>query len=721
MGGEEHELIELASKHWITNRCELTRKFAEVTDREESTVLRIPVKSSGEGRILAEKITRLGGYRKYRLYNVDIPASQLYMYEKNLFPLAYVKAGNLNNHLEWTVLDDASSNRYEVPRLKRIALRVKVKSKIIPSFRDPVSKIHVGLREDLTFESGSEAEKLWDLMETVRRRDPDIIFTKGGNRFTLPYLFYRARVNGLSGFDLGRERGQGKVEKGKGCVYFSYGRVYYRPRPFRLPGRLHVDLESSTLYAECGLQGLIEVARTCRIPVQRAVDSTIGTCMSSLQFYSAFKRGLLIPWRKGEPEDFKTARQLLTADRGGFCFEPKIGVHDNVGEVDFNSLYPTLMVKYNLSPETINCDCCPNSSLKVPELGYHVCERRTGLIPEAVKPLLEKRMEYKRLMSEGGNPDLREVWDRRQAAIKWILVSSFGYLGYRNARFGRVEAHIATCALARDTLRTAFHIAEEQGFEVIHGIVDSLWLRKEGADEEDYQKLCRSIEKNLGLPISFKGIYRWIAFPPSRANGSVPVINRYFGVFRNGTIKARGIGMRRKDTPPLVKKCQEEMLKELAKAETLEELWRRIPAAVKIMERYVEDLLTGRVKGEDLVIIRRLSKSPENYKWETLQAIAAKQLKAMGAQLNAGENVEYIILNADHKLPNNKVKTVALTSPHTGYDGAKYVKLLLSSAFDLLSPFNLPRTNENVTFNDPCFNHAFIRSLSRRLKDVWLI
>jgi DNA polymerase elongation subunit (family B) len=109
------------------------------------------------------------------------------------------------------------------------------------------------------------------------------------------------------------------------------------------------------------------------------------------------------------------------------------------------------------------------------------------------------------------------------------------------------------------------------------------------------------------------------------------------------------------------------------------------------MERYVEDLLTGRVKGEDLVIRRRLSKSPENYKWETLQAIAAKQLKAMGAQLNAGENVEYIILNADHKLPNNKVKTVALTSPHTGYDGAKYVKLLLSSAFDLLSPFNLTR------------------------------
>jgi len=64
--------------------------------------------------------------------------------------------------------------------------------------------------------------------------------------------------------------------------------------------------------------------------------------------------------------------------------------------------------------------------------------------------------------------------------MKWILVTCFGYLGYRNARFGKVDAHIAVCAFARDTLLKAAHIAEENGFETIHGIVDSLWLRKDG-------------------------------------------------------------------------------------------------------------------------------------------------------------------------------------------------------------------------------------------------
>ncbi|HDN74338.1 MAG TPA: hypothetical protein ENG16_04885 [Archaeoglobus sp.] len=59
-------------------------------------------------------------------------------------------------------------------------------------------------------------------------------------------------------------------------------------------------------------------------------------------------------------------------------------------------------------------------------------------------------------------------------------MTCFGYLGYRNARFGKVDAHIAVCAFARDTLLKAAHIAEENGFETIHGIVDSLWLRKDG-------------------------------------------------------------------------------------------------------------------------------------------------------------------------------------------------------------------------------------------------
>lgn len=66
----------------------------------------------------------------------------------------------------------------------------------------------------------------------------------------------------------------------------------------------------------------------------------------------------------------------------------------------------------------------------------------------------------------------------RAEAIKWILVASFGYLGYRNSKFGKIEAYELVTYYARKTLRRALEIAQEIGIEVLHGIVDSLVIRE---------------------------------------------------------------------------------------------------------------------------------------------------------------------------------------------------------------------------------------------------
>ena len=70
-------------------------------------------------------------------------------------------------------------------------------------------------------------------------------------------------------------------------------------------------------------------------------------------------------------------------------------MHDNIAEFDFVSLYPNIMLKKNLSAETIRCSCCPNSRLRVPELDYNICEKRIGIIPTSLKIVLDKRAKYK--------------------------------------------------------------------------------------------------------------------------------------------------------------------------------------------------------------------------------------------------------------------------------------------------------------------------------------
>lgn len=467
----------------------------------------------------------------------------------------------------------------------------------------------------------------------------------------------------------------------------SYGRVCYRPAPTRLFGRIHIDSENSILYEDCGLPGIIEVARLCRIPAQRVSNTTIGTSMTSAQLYEAVHSGILIPWRKTNAEDLKTANELLLADRGGLYYEPTVGIHESVGELDFTSLYPMIMLKKNLSSETVRCKCCPDSKNRVPELGYNICEKHVGIVPRSLQLLLDKRQQYKELKQTTTDPELRRIYEMRQAALKWILVCAFGYLGFKNARFGRIDAHIATCAFARKILRDTVRLAESRGFRLIHGIVDSLWLKKESATEEDYLKLRDEIEKATGFPISFEGIYRWIVFLPSKTRRNVPVLSRYYGVFRSGKIRDRGIATRRHDTPPIINRCIREILYVLAEAENVEEFYETLPIAYGIINRYIHALRSGTVSLKELAIQKRLSQDLDRYRHRVLQVAAADQLAMEGAAPNAGESIRYVITNGQSKLPSRRALALELCENHHLYDIEAYVELLLSSIETMLAPF----------------------------------
>jgi DNA polymerase elongation subunit (family B) len=215
-------------------------------------------------------------------------------------------------------------------------------------------------------------------------------------------------------------------------------------------------------------------------------------------------------------------------------------------------MYPALMVKNNISAETVLCQCCPDSKLRIPELDYNICEKRTGVVPKALKLILSKRLTYKRLKDIVKDLELREIYDNRQGALKWILVTCFGYLGYRNSKFGTVDGHIGVCAFGREAFLKSARMAEGDGFEVVHGIVDSLWLKKQDETVEQYQRLCGKVSKEIGVSLNFEGRYKWIVFLPSRMHPNIGVLNRYYGVMESGKLKVRGLEVRKHDTPKFV-------------------------------------------------------------------------------------------------------------------------------------------------------------------------
>ena len=273
---------------------------------------------------------------------------------------------------------------------------------------------------------------------------------------------------------------------------------------------------------------------------------------------------------------------------------------------------------------------------------------------------------------------------------------AIGYLGFKNARFGKIDAHIATCAYARDALQKASTIAESRGFQVIHGIVDSLWLRKAKVSDSEYHDLCREIETKLDLPISFEGIYKWIVFLNSRINPHVPVLNRYYGVLRDGTMKVRGIDLRRHDTAGIVLDFQREILDILSNASNSMEFRELIPSALDVARKYIGLIRTGKVSAEKLVLERRLSKLPEEYASLSHQAIAAQQLSREGRYIHAGQNIRYIVTADRAAIKCNRAVPSELFEKGINYDAETYVELLITSFVNLFLPlgYDAPRVTE---------------------------
>ncbi len=633
----------------------------------KSHVLSVEVDEYGRLYPLARTVDGWGDYNRYRLFNVDLRFDQRYFLEHDIFPIGLTEFNG-----GYRSLDSPFRVDYPIPQLSSVDLEVEVDG-AIPTMEDEIKKVKVG--EEVL--DGPEEAILNDISSLIKEKDPDIIFTTGGDDFFLPYLIHRAEENNVQNFTLGREEG-GRISKGKS--YFSYGRILYKPPAYKLRGRIHIDRRSSFMYSESGLYGLIDLSRLSRITLQDLCRLSPGSAISAMQVNEAVRSGSLVLWKKNVSEEFKTARELMMADRGGFIYEPEVGLHEQVVELDFRSLYPSIMVRFNISPETVMCDCCPRSSRRVPELGYRICERETGLIPRVIEPIIRRRSTCKRLMKD--HADRETIYAQRYNILKWVLVTCFGYTGYKNARFGRIECHESINAFGREILLRASEMAERRGFSMLHGIIDSLWLQGGG----DPGALCEEVEKEIGIPLEMEGRYKWVVFLPHSVHG-MGTLNKYYGAFEGGGIKVRGVALRRSDTPPLVKKMQGEMLETLCRSRDRQQFRENIPAVLEIMEEKIEDLREGEIPLKELVIVKRVSKELDEYSQFNDSVAALRQLHVLGHRVPPGKVVRYVLRNSEGDNPWNRVILPSLAEEGQSYDAEKYVDLVLRATLELLSPF----------------------------------
>jgi DNA polymerase elongation subunit (family B) len=655
-----------------------TNKKTALGSNKERLVLEVSAKKIGAFSKLADMIDAWGNYHIYRLFNVDLRMPTRYLQSKGVFCNGFVSWDGKNffcDESQWSV-------DYKLPKFKISRFDVKRKKQgLVASYDDPISSV---LIDNYIIAEENEIDTILSAVKFLNELDPDILFIKNGDSKVLPHFYHRTKTNKISHrANLGRDKSQRTNPIKDAKSYFCYGQIVYRPSFYTLMGRAHIDTHASFMYGESGLSGLIDISRCSNIPLQLQSRLGPGTAISQIQVNKAVEKNYLVPWKKNLPENWKTALGLLNSDRGGIILDPKVGLFDDVTELDFASLYPNIMLKFNISPETMLCSCCKDSQIIVPQLGYNICTKHMGLLPEVLKPIIERRFCFKaRAKNKKFNSKL---YKEMQMAWKWILIVCFGYTGYRNARYGRIECHESITAFSRDIIVSAVNIAEKNGYEVLHGIIDSLWVKPKQNCSSPV-RLSREISSKTGIRMDVEGHYRWIVFLPCKEL-EVGALNRYYGMFDSGELKVRGIELRQHNTPRFLRSLQSDMLNVFSDANNSEEFIKKIPASIEVMKEYGQKIIRNEVDLNDLIFSNTASRDVSGYKVNTLVKSALLQMQSLGIYVEPGQIVRYVVTDEHSRSYKKRVCVADMLDCCEEIDVNFYLRQIAKCAESILVPF----------------------------------
>lgn len=650
-------------------------------------------------------------------YDADLPLALRYAAAYDLFPLARCRA--LADEQGWLQEISALDSRWDLDPIPAPLRILTIHPDVDPVHAPPAQLELRSGRASYRLSLANPRSLLVCLNAALKAHDPDLILTRRGDTWLFPLLFELAERVAVP-FNPNRDPQRLALQRKERSIY-TYGQVLYRGQQVHLFGRWHVDELNAMMYGDYGLEGALEQARVTGLPLQEIARKSPGSGITAMQMQTALRRGVLIPYQKQQAEYFKSAADLISADFGGLVYQPLVGLHDHVAEIDFISMYPSIMARFNISPETVapldafsgyasttlsmpaswQPECYSKDvpgqewgkagaigSQPVPELGIAVDQGRPGLVPETLQPLLDRRLALKQRLAGLDPRDCRVRSDKaRAAALKWLLVVCFGYLGYKNARFGRIESHQAVTAYSREILLQAKETAEAMGYVVLHLYVDGLWVRQPGySAPADFQPLLEAIAARTRLPIALEGVYRWVVFLPSRLNDRLPVANRYFGVFQDGSLKMRGIEARRRDTPAWIAGVQVEILQRLAGAPDASQLPDQLPGILSLLRQQIKRLRAGQVPLEALLVGQGLSRALAEYRSPSPATRAAAQLEAAGKSLRPGQRVRFLYTRGQ---PGVLAWDLPETPDTASLDTVRYCRLLIRAASAVLAPLGM--------------------------------
>lgn len=632
------QLSDMLRQHENIVNATVEKKHRTLDERNDAEVIHILVDQTGNFKKVLRDTEHLRFVSK--VYNTDLMHVQKYLFEKGIAPMR--KTGFECEGSRLLLLEPADDEHsIAPPPFTELFFRTE--------WDEEEAKSILLLDEDLNpteVFKGEEQDVLEKFNKNLLTIDPDLVVC---NREDLSALLNRAQTRGLE-LALGRET----------------------PRSGELPkGRVFIGLHT---FARLGLAGIVERTLFTMAPASLSSEWQAGKTIDSRQCYEAYKHGILIP-KAGAYQHQMSADNLVFRDQGGLVLSPEVGLHMNVGALDFESMFPNIIVKRNVSYETVTPQGVDSS--------------RRGFLVDPTREVLERRLYFKHLKKSFPAGSREWLWcDQRQAALKEILVCIYGYTGCFANRFGNVVTYQEINRISRDELVRSMKIAKSRGFEVIYGDNDSLFLKKAEASSSDYESLAKEISETVGLSMVLDRHFKFLVLLNKKAENRLGAAKRYYGKLMDGSLFYRGIALRRHDSPPLIRRFQERLTEILLDADNADTVKNEnVKKAWDLIHETCSTVRNGKVQLEDLVLSKVLTRPLEEYRGNLPHVVAAKQLARRGRTFSTGEIVDFIYVDTEHSNPLQRVVPASIAKDGTlKYDRKKYVALIMDAAKTLLTP-----------------------------------
>lgn len=532
------------------------------------------------------------------------------------------------------------------------------------------SMVHGEERSTGSF-TGNERDILTQFKNFVNHEDPDIIIGYNIDGYDLPLLIERMKVNNVRA-DFARD--------------FSFPHRV-QDRYWRMHGRIISDVwwnvkkylhpKSETLNAvsrELLNEGKDNINRLkIKEEWENRQDEVIKYCIKDADltlriyeklrvvdrnmFMSTVTKLPLDDVTNGGTSNYVDSILIREADRknigvkltyrvdktapieGGYVRSIGAGLYSNVVVLDFKSMYPSMIIKYNICFTTLS----PDGKITAPN-GVHYLDRtqKEGLIPKILQDLMRERDEVKKMAKNASSESDRNYYDGVQGAIKILMNTFYGVLASSFYRFTNPEIGSSVTHYARNTIQNVMDKLERSGHRVIYGDTDSVFIESGKSSVDETVKFGEELSKRLsaeeGILLDFEKV-----LDPFFSHGAK---KRYVGRIaypkdQEGKILIRGYEVRRTDSFDLQSESQ---------SKVFEFIMNRDPEGAV---EYAKDIISKISRGDrtipiqKLVISRSVRDESEYANSDSLANVRiARKLKEMGETFVSGMKVSWIVTNS---------------------------------------------------------------------------